>query len=92
MRHDVYSLDFPTAAATGVALRCADLQNKYIQIVSYTGAASVEGTIDGVNWVQVYAAADGIAAIPHSITSIRIRRTTPGTGTAALAGFSRAAE
>lgn len=92
MRLEVYSLDFPATAANGTPLRCADLQNKYVQIASLSGTASVEGTIDGVTWVQVYAAADGIAAIPQSLVSIRVKRTAPGAGTATLAGFGRAAE
>jgi hypothetical protein len=92
MRLEVYSLDFPTANGTGEALRCADLQNKSIQVAGLSGTASVEGTIDGSTWVQVYAAADGIAAITPSIVAIRVKRTAPGVGTATLSGFGRSAE
>jgi hypothetical protein len=89
MRLETYALDFPTTIATGSPLRCADLITKYIQIANFTGAAVVQGSINGTDFEDVYTAAAGIAAITPSIVWIRMKRTTGGTGTAHLAGFGR---
>lgn len=89
MRLETYALEFPTAIATGAAIRCADLQTKYVQIANLSGDAVVQGSINGVDFVDVYTAANGIAAITPSIVWIRMKRTVGGTGTAHLAGFGR---
>lgn len=94
MRLEVYTLNFPTVATAGegTALRCADLQSKYVQIAGLTGTANVEGTIDGTNWVVLAAAANGLTSLPASVLLVRMKRATDGAGTATLAGLGRAAE
>lgn len=93
MRRDIYLLDVPTTVAIGVALRVADFQNKWIQAAGMGGTVVLEGSINGVDWVQLIASVvNGLAELPQGVILLRANRTVGGAGTVHLAAFGRSAE
>lgn len=98
MRAETYDLNvLPSGTGAGTAFPAANLRDKYVQIAGVAGGgiAKIEGTINGSDWFVTGGsgssmAADGIFAVPETYASVRVNRTTAGTGvwTVKLIGYN----
>lgn len=75
MRNDLYPLNVPAGAdGTGSIQATPDMVDKWVQVGgTFTCTVTLQGTIDGNNWVTLLATAvAGIFEVPHNVRSMRV--------------------
>jgi hypothetical protein len=80
------ALNVPATQTQGSPTLVENLTAKYVQVTGIAGGCVVriQGSLDGTNFFNIGAAdinADGLQALPETVSHVRVDRKTVGTGT-----------